>query len=394
MYYPAYLFLGDQVIYKGWSLFKNISVCGELVFNTGMTGYQEIMTDPSYSGQIIIFTYPELGNTGLNRFDNESSKIHVKGIIAKNICLYPSNWRCNISLKDFIIKHNIPHIFGIDTRSLTKYIASNGVCNVYISNESKIYQIASKQIDTNIDWVKQVTIPNSLELSNNYIASRIKKPYIYSHLNYKLSKVYNSSLKILIIDFGIKFNIINRLISYGCEIVVVPYTSSYNTIKLHNPDGILLSNGPGDPAAVIYGINLVKKLIKFSHIPIFGICMGHQILNLAFGTKTFKLKFGHRGLNQPIGIRQKSEITSQNHGFAVQDEFVSEQEFNIIRVSCINFNDNTVAGILHLNKPIFSVQHHPEASPGPHDSEYVFKVFVQIVSLIQQEKNKIYQLVN
>lgn len=379
MYYPAYLCLGDQVIYKGWSLFKNISAHGELVFNTGMTGYQEIITDPSYSSQLITFTYPELGNTGLNQIDNESNKVHAAGIIAKNLCLYPSNWRSRLSLRDFIIKYRIPHIFGIDTRSLTRRISSYGVLNARISNDNRSLSSNSKDLYTAIDLVRNITVSHPYDLSKVDISS------IYNHLNYKFSQLFNFNLKILIVDFGIKFNIVNRLISYGCQVIVVPATSTYNDITAHHPDGILLSNGPGNPSVIAYGINLAKKLIHFSHIPILGICMGHQILTLAFGANTFKLKFGHRGLNHPIGYSQKTEITSQNHGFAVQDNFLKDKQLKIVRVSSINFNDSTVAGILHFDKPILSVQHHPEASPGPHDSEYIFQVFIKIVVLIKKD---------
>nr|QCI07759.1 Carbamoyl phosphate synthase small subunit [Pleonosporium borreri] len=377
MFYPAFLLLENNILYKGWSLFDQFKSSGEIVFNTGMTGYQEIMTDPSYAGQMITFTYPELGNTGLNILDSESKLIYTKGIIAKNICLYPSNWRSNISLKDYIILKRIPHIFGIDTRSLTRYIRSNGVINGYISShiESldsiKLY----KPLIKNVDLVKQVTSKNIYMIKKHSLFLSM-----YSYLNYKINMMPSNKLKIVIIDFGVKCNILYRLLSYGFHIVIVPITCNYHTIYSQKPDAIVLSNGPGDPALLQYGINLVNQLINFANIPIFGICMGHQILSLALGAQTFKLKFGHRGINHPVGLKQKSEITSQNHGFAVNIEYLnSKQKQNLLNVSHLNFNDTTIAGILHANKPIFSVQYHPESSPGPHDSDYLFNIFMQLV---------------
>ncbi len=377
MFYPAFLLLENNIVYKGWSLFDQFKSSGEIVFNTGMTGYQEIMTDPSYAGQIITFTYPELGNTGLNLLDSESKFIHIKGIIAKNICLYASNWRSNVSLRDYIVLKRIPHIFGIDTRSLTRYIRSNGVINGYISSDIENLDRIKffKPILRNIDLVRQVTSSNIYIIKNHRLYSSV-----YSYLNYKINITSRSNLKIIIIDFGVKCNILYRLLSYGFNIIIIPITCSYYEISAYKPDAILLSNGPGDPSLINYGINLVNQLINFSNIPIFGICMGHQILSLALGAQTFKLKFGHRGINHPVGLRQKSEITSQNHGFAVNiDQLNSKQKQNLLTISHLNFNDTTIAGIMHANKPIFSVQYHPESSPGPHDADYLFNIFMKLV---------------
>nr|YP_009295863.1 carbamoyl-phosphate synthase arginine-specific small subunit [Schimmelmannia schousboei]AOM64798.1 carbamoyl-phosphate synthase arginine-specific small subunit [Schimmelmannia schousboei] len=377
--YPSILYLEDGTLYKGWSFIDNILSCGEVVFNTGMTGYQEIITDPSYSQQIIAFTYPELGNTGINNEDNESKTIHAKGIIAKNICLYPNNWRTNSSLKTYLLNNSIPHIFGIDTRALTKHLRTMGVMNACISSK-----ILDKDLLHNT-----VSKASNIEGSNLVNAVTTKKAYaikaanhqefIYSHLNYKINnKLIN--LNVVLIDFGVKYNIISRLLSYGCNIYILPANSTYETIKSYKPDGILLSNGPGDPSVITYAITTVKQLIKYSNIPIFGICMGHQILSLALGAKTFKLKFGHRGLNHPSGAKKISEITSQNHGFAVNLQSLKHLNNNI-EVTHFNLNDYTIAGILHTKKPIFSVQYHPEASPGPHDSDYLFKNFITLMQL-------------
>lgn len=384
------LYLQDGTCYKGWSFFNFSKSFGEIVFNTGMTGYQEIMTDPSYAGQIVIFTYPEIGNTGLNYEDNESYYIHIKGLIAKNISFFSSNWRSRISLKEYILTKNIPHIFGIDTRALTKHLRLLGVMNaIIVSNSSdnklnyaSLIGSSAKTLDT-LDLVRKVTTKriyhaaadNSLPLSCLDI-----------YLNLKINLQIGNNLTILVMDFGAKFNIIRRLLSLGCKVFVVPVTCDYKTILKYKPDGLLLSNGPGDPSMSMYAVDTIKKLVYSSNIPIFGICMGHQILNLALGAKTFKLKFGHRGLNHPSGLNNYSEITSQNHGFAVNSDSLYQNDLSkVLKINYLNLNDLTVAGILHKNKPIFSVQYHPEASPGPHDADYLFKVFIQLIKLMRSK---------
>ena len=380
--YPAILYLEDGSNYKGWSFINNNFSIGEIVFNTGMTGYQEIITDPSYSGQIITFTYPELGNTGLNNEDYESDVIHIKGIIAKHICSYPSNWRNKVSLPQYLLNHNIPHIFGIDTRALTKHLRMCGVMKAAISYDNKLlyeYFNQNEKID-NINLVNNVTTRKV-----HYITPQNKNHVIYSHLDYKISNKLSIglNLSVVLLDFGVKRNIVKRLLSYGCNVYVLPIDSTYETISNYNPDGILLSNGPGDPAMLNFAVNTVQQLVKFANIPIFGICMGHQVLNIALGANTFKLKFGHRGLNHPAGLKQASEITSQNHGFAVDISSIVDLQ-SIIKVTHFNLNDLTVAGILHYEKPIFSVQYHPEASPGPHDSDYLFNVFVDLMNMVKK----------
>nr|YP_009564892.1 carbamoyl-phosphate synthase arginine-specific small subunit [Gelidium coulteri]QBA96243.1 carbamoyl-phosphate synthase arginine-specific small subunit [Gelidium coulteri] len=384
--YQSTLLLNNGQKYHGWSLSNNFTISGEVVFNTGMTGYQEIMTDTSYSGQIIIFTYPEIGNYGINIEDYESSKIQVKGIIAKNICMHPYNWRNNISLCHYLIQNNIPHIFGIDTRKLTKNIRHNGVMQGCISSELFQIKLLQKQITNTTaiekqDKILEVTTCKAYKIwrNNGYIT-------YFSYLN----KITNTpswqplNYRIVIIDFGVKSNIISRLIRYGCKVFVIPANSTYNFILHHQPDGILLSNGPGDPSIVDYAIKTIKQIINNTNIPLFGICMGHQIISLALGFNTFKLKFGHRGLNHPTGNKYISEITSQNHGFAVE---LKENYQNNIKITHLNLNDYTVAGLLHKKKPIFSVQYHPEASPGPHDSEYLFKSFIHMIQLIKEKHN-------
>lgn len=379
--YNATLYLEDNTLYKGWSFFDEFYCCGEIVFNTGMTGYQEVMTDPSYSGQILTFTYPELGNTGFNIEDNESNIVHIQGIVAKNISLYHSNWRSNISLKDYLIHYKIPHIFGIDTRALTKHLRNKGVMNGNIS--SGLMSTVEKYKCTKI---QNVNLINKTSTLANYKISNHLNSYInksFSYLNYLVNKNTISSYNIIILDFGIKHNILKRLLVRGCNTYILSANTPYNTIKEYKPDGIILSNGPGNPSISLNIINNIKKIIHFSSIPIFGICMGHQLLSLAFGRSTYKLKFGHRGLNHPSGINKMAEITSQNHGFAVDKYSQLDMDLRT-EVTYFNLNDQTVAGLLCKTQPIFSVQYHPEASPGPHDSDYLFDIFINLIYSLRQ----------
>nr|YP_010196486.1 carbamoyl phosphate synthase small subunit [Gracilaria cervicornis]UAD83883.1 carbamoyl phosphate synthase small subunit [Gracilaria cervicornis] len=380
--YPAILMLKDSKVYKGWTLLNSVISFGEVVFNTGMTGYQEIMTDPSYAEQIITFTYPEIGNTGINYEDNESNQIHIKGIVAKNLCFSPNNWRQQESLINYIISNKIPHIFGIDTRALTKHLRKTGSMNGCISSKYLNPDLLSFKFK-NIPQIEGSDLVKKVTTQKNYKFQDYSNQY-FSYLQYKTDRTYGCGLKIILIDFGVKHNILSRLYSYGCSIHILPATSSYKEIILYNPDGILLSNGPGDPSAIKYAINTVKKIIQYTNIPIFGICMGHQVISLALEAETFKLKFGHRGLNHPSGIKQKAEVTSQNHGFAVTQKSLYNKTINITH---FNLNDSTVAAIFHSTKPIFSVQYHPEASPGPHDSDYLFKYFINLTKQFKQYNN-------
>nr|UAD88142.1 carbamoyl phosphate synthase small subunit [Gracilaria tikvahiae] len=380
--YPAILMLKDGKVYKGWTLLNSLVSFGEVIFNTGMTGYQEIMTDPSYAEQIITFTYPEIGNTGINYEDNESNKIHIKGIVAKNLCFSPNNWRQQESFITYIVRNKIPHIFGIDTRALTKHLRKTGSMNGCISSEYLNPDLLSHKFK-NIPQIEGNDLVQQVTTTKNYEFQDYSKQY-FSYLQYKTDRTYGYGLKIILIDFGVKHNILSRLYSYGCSVHILPATSSYKEIQSYNPDGILLSNGPGDPSAIKYAINTIKRIIKYTNIPIFGICMGHQIISLALEAETFKLKFGHRGLNHPSGIKQKAEVTSQNHGFAVTQKSLYNKTINITH---FNLNDSTVAAIFHSTKPIFSVQYHPEASPGPHDSDYLFKYFINLTKQFKQYNN-------
>nr|YP_009510766.1 carbamoyl phosphate synthase small subunit [Gracilaria gracilis]AXI96439.1 carbamoyl phosphate synthase small subunit [Gracilaria gracilis] len=380
--YPAILMLNDGKIYKGWTLLNSLLSFGEVVFNTGMTGYQEIMTDPSYAEQIITFTYPEIGNTGINYEDNESNKIHTKGIIVKNLCFSPNNWRQQESFISYILTNQIPHIFGIDTRALTKHLRKTGSMNGCISSQCLNPDILSFKLK-NITQIKGYDLVQKVTTIQDYEFQDYSNQ-CFSYLQYKTDRTYGYGLKIILIDFGVKHNILSRLYSYGCSIHILSARSSYEEIKSYNPDGILLSNGPGDPSAITYAIKTVKNIIKYTNIPMFGICMGHQIISLALEAETFKLKFGHRGLNHPSGMEQKAEVTSQNHGFAVTQKSLYNKT---IRITHFNLNDSTVAAIFHNKKPIFSVQYHPEASPGPHDSDYLFKYFISLTKQFKHYKN-------
>ena len=367
---PALLVLADGTSYQGLSFGATGTALGEVVFNTGMTGYQEVLTDPSYCGQIVTFTYPELGNTGVNAEDDESAHPQVRGTIARNVCFKPSNWRSTQSLPDYLKQHHILAIYGIDTRALTRKLRSSGAMNGAISTEildptDLLAYVQDAPSMAGLNLVREVSTKTSYEWSDatnavwefGSVASVADAP----------------TLTVVAIDFGIKRNILRRLASYGCRVIVVPANTPPEDILKYNPDGIFLSNGPGDPAAVSEGIATTKALLA-SQKPIFGICMGHQILGLSLGAETFKLKFGHRGLNQPCGLHQQVEITSQNHGFAITADSLAAAD---VEITHLNLNDRTVAGLRHKSLPLFSVQYHPEASPGPHDADYLFDRFVQ-----------------
>ncbi len=371
---PALLVLADGTTYRGWSFGAAGTAVGEVVFNTGMTGYQEVLTDPSYSGQIITFTYPELGNTGVNSADEESDTVQAKAVIARNITYRPSNWRSTQSLPDYLQEKKIPGIYGIDTRSLTRKLRDYGAINGGVSTEildpERLLNLVQQAPDMKgLNLVKGVTTSETYQWSES----------TNQEWEFAPGASQDHPLTVVAIDFGVKRNILRRLASYGCKVIVVPAHTSSAEILAHNPDGIFLSNGPGDPAAVTEGIATTKELLEAGK-PTFGICMGHQILGLSLGADTFKLKFGHRGLNQPAGLQKQIEITSQNHGFAISESSLGAD----VEITHLNLNDRTVAGLRHKTLPFFSVQYHPEASPGPHDADYLFEKFVQ---MMREEKS-------
>ncbi|MDX2230804.1 MAG: glutamine-hydrolyzing carbamoyl-phosphate synthase small subunit [Leptolyngbyaceae cyanobacterium bins.349] len=375
---PALLVLADGSSYQGWSFGATGTTIGEVVFNTGMTGYQEVLTDPSYCGQIVTFTYPELGNTGVNPDDEESMRPQVRGAIARNICARPSNWRSTQSLQDYLKQHHVLGIYGIDTRALTRKLRSAGAMNGGISTEildpiELLQQVQDAPSMAGLNLVREVTTSTVYEWSESTDQCWEFNPTVAGD---------SEPLTVVALDFGVKRNILRRLASYGCRVIVVPSTTPPEEILNYNPDGIFLSNGPGDPAAVTEGIETAKALLT-SNKPMFGICMGHQILGLSMGAETFKLKFGHRGLNQPCGLQQQVEITSQNHGFAISADSLPDVD---VEITHFNLNDRTVAGLRHKNLPVFSVQYHPEASPGPHDADYLFENFVKTMRENRQVK--------
>ena len=331
---------------------------GEICFNTGMTGYQEILTDPSYSGQIINMTYPHIGNYGINSEDIESDKIQCAGFIVKQASDFPSNYRSEYSINNYLKKNKIVGIQDIDTRMITRIIRDEGAMNGIISSEN----IDKHEMQERLNLLPNM---NGLDLAKRVSC---KAPYLFK-------KNTKKKYKIAAFDFGIKTNILRILSDYNCEIKVFPAKTEKNEILSYNPDGIFLSNGPGDPSACKYAIKTVKSLLGFK--PIFGICLGHQILAIALGAKTYKLKFGHRGCNHPVKNLKTNivEITSQNHGFAISNENLLKN----IAITHINLNDNTIEGIECKKYSAFSVQHHPEASPGPHDSKYLFENFIKLI---------------
>jgi len=350
------LLLDDGKKFEGKPFGFNGETIGEVCFNTGMTGYQEILTDPSYCNQIVTMTSPHIGNYGVNEEDVESDNIQVSGFIIKEETLIPSNWRSVTSIGDYLRKNKVVGIQHLDTRELTRHIRDNGAMNGIISS-------TDSNVDSLREKLNKAPSMNGLDLAK---VVSTKKIYEWSS---------DGKYKIAAIDYGIKHNILNLLTENNCRVTVFPAKTSAEEILKFNPDGVFLSNGPGDPAAVTYGIEMVKELLGKK--PIFGICLGHQILSLALGASTFKLKFGHRGINHPVKnmVSNNVEITSQNHGFSVDINSLPE---NVISTH-INLNDNTSEGVQCEDLKAFSVQYHPESSPGPHDSRYLFNKFIDLI---------------
>lgn len=368
----AKLILENGTIFTGEAFGATGEATGEVVFNTSMTGYQEILTDPSYAGQIVTMTYPLIGNYGVNSEDMESVKPQVAGFIVKEYSKFPSNFRSTENLGGWLEKNRIIGIENIDTRMLTKMIRSIGAMRGIISTQdlddkSLLAKVKKSPQMTGLDLATRVTTNEMYKWSDVD-----KTPFALAPMILASGKKWN----VIVYDYGVKQNILRRLTSYGCTLTVLPASYPAEKMLEMNPDGIFLSNGPGDPAAVKYAILNLKKLIGKK--PIFGICLGHQLLALALGGKTFKLKFGHRGANHPVKnlLTGTIEITSQNHGFAVDVDSLDSQ---CIEITHTNLNDNTNEGLRHRALPIFSVQYHPEASPGPHDSDYLFARFIEMM---------------
>ncbi|HUL43169.1 MAG TPA: glutamine-hydrolyzing carbamoyl-phosphate synthase small subunit [Bacteroidota bacterium] len=369
----ARLVLENGLSFSGVSFGAEGEATGEVVFNTSITGYQEILTDPSYCGQIVTMTYPLIGNYGVNSEDVESVHPWVSGFVVKEYSDFPSNYRSTRTLGAYLREHGIVAIQGIDTRMLTKTIREAGAMRSIIST-----------IDTDerslLEKVLRAPKMQGLDLTGTVTT---KKPYTWEHVETHPFSIpvdsrdrsnHGSSHHVVVYDYGIKLNILRRLAAFGCKLTIVPASCSSEDVLALKPDGIFLSNGPGDPAAVGYAIRNLEHLIDKK--PIFGICLGHQLLAHALGGRTFKLKFGHRGANHPVKnlVTQQIEITSQNHGFAVDPNSLDP---HAIEITHVNLNDGTNEGFRHRQLPVFSVQYHPEASPGPHDSDYLFRQFVE-----------------
>ncbi len=367
----AILLLEDGTVFEGTSFGAKSHKCGEVVFNTSMTGYQEILTDPSYHEQIITMTYPLIGNYGTNAEDWESRKIFAAGFIVKENCDYPSNWRNKDSLGDYLKANDIVGLEGIDTRALVKHIREQGAMRGIISSDELNIGKLKKKLDEypgliGRDIVKNVAIDKPYAWDKGVID-------VLKNEECKPEKKY----KVVAIDYGMKRNILRLLRSHGCDVYVMPGTTKAKEILKRKPNGVFLSNGPGDPAAVSYAIDTIKELL--GNVPIFGICLGHQLLSLALGAKTYKLKFGHRGANHPVKNLKTGqiEITSQNHGFCVDMDSLAGKG---VELTHLNLNDNTNEGLFCKKLKAFSVQYHPEASPGPHDSQYLFDNFTDLMS--------------
>ncbi len=381
----AILALEDGSVFHGTGFGAATSACGEVCFNTSMTGYQEILTDPSYKGQIVTMTYPLIGNYGINDQDIESWRPHVSGFVVRELSPVVSNWRADRTLSAYLEQNGIPGIQGIDTRALTKKLRVRGALKGFISTEAcsdadAIARAKSWPGLVGVDYVKEVTHKEAFvwdaEDKQSAEFDLVRGIAMADARNVR-QPLPPADVPIVAYDFGMKYNILRRLRQHGFKVQVVPATTPAAEALKYKPAGIFLSNGPGDPSALGYAVQAVSELVK-SGVPIFGICLGHQILGQAFGGKTFKLKFGHRGGNQPVKDLESGrvEITSQNHGFAVDAASMPPD----VSVNRVNLNDQTVEGLRHKKKPIFCVQYHPEASPGPHDSTPLFAEFRDLIA--------------
>ena len=359
--YNKQLILEDGTVYKGYAFGADIESVGEVVFNTAMTGYQETLSDHSYNGQIVTFTYPLIGNYGINRDDFESMRPCIKGMIVKELCDMPSNFRNEKTLDEALKAFNIPGIYGIDTRSLTRKIRTKGVIKGCLVS-----------IDKNVDEV--VAELNKTNLPTNQIEQVSSK---------SISPALGRGRRVVLVDLGMKIGIVRELTTRGCDVIVVPHNIKAEELLRLEPDGVMLTNGPGDPEDAKESIEMIREII--GKVPIFGICMGHQLISLACGAKTYKLKFGHRGANHPVKnlITGRVDITSQNHGYAVDIDSLKNTDLELTHIA---INDRSCEGVRHKKYSVFSVQYHPEAAPGPHDSSYLFDEFIKNID--ENIKNK------
>jgi len=370
----AILALADGTVFRGRAFGARAEASGELVFNTSMMGYQEILTDPSYEGQLVAMTYPEIGNVGVNAQDVESRRPFVRGFVVRNYCDVPSSWRAEQSLGAWMAAHGMPGIAGVDTRALVRHLRDHGAQEAVLSSvdldaERLVRRARDVPSLVGRDLVREVTCAEPYDWTEG--------PWTLPGAAAGAERAASGKrpLRVVAYDFGVKYNILRRLVAVGCEVRVVPATTPARDVLALAPDGVFLSNGPGDPDAVAGAREIVADLL--GAVPVFGICLGHQILSLALGGRTFKLKFGHHGGNQPVQdlATGKVEITAQNHGFAVDTDSLRGRA----AVTHLNLNDRTVEGLAVTGQPTFSVQYHPEASPGPHDAAYLFRRFVDLM---------------
>lgn len=373
---PAILALADGTIFKGTARGASATGCtttGEVVFTTGMTGYQEVLTDPSYAGQIVTMTAPQIGNTGINREDDEGDRPRLKGFVTRELSPTVSNWRSGCSLDEYLSHWGILAIDGVDTRALTRHIRDHGAQNGTIS---AVEDFSDSTISRLINLAASAPSMNGLDLAT---AISTREGYVWSEGSgaWKQEGIPGGTgMHVVVMDFGVKKNILRLLVDRGCKVTVIPSKTPTKDIQSLNPDGLFVSNGPGDPAAIGYAIDNLKTLLQ-TGLPTFGICLGHQLMSLAWGAKTKKLKFGHRGINQPVRDLSTGhvEITTQNHGFVVTDLPPH------LTPTHVHLNDNTIEGTRHTSLPAFSIQYHPESGGGPHDSHHLFDKFISNMSI-------------